>query len=1154
MLTATVESSASSGRFVQIAGEDYYEIENYDAIRPFLMSIVSSGDHWLYISSGGGLTAGRVCAERCLFPYETVDRLHDSHPHNGPLTLVRRRDAAGNVELWRPFADGMVATAPGARRLLKHISGDEVVFEETHEAWGLTFRYSWRTSRRFGFVRTSSLTNHGEAGVHLEIVDGFQNVCPSGLSLATHQQASCLADAYKLSEVEPSTKLGIFSLTAQILDRAEAAEVLRTTTVWTHGLPDATVFLTAAGLRKFCRGDDPKADQRRAGQRSNYLVFAPIELAAGETQSWHLAADVHRDHQQVAWTRRQLMDSASLDDALRVSLAADRLDLRRNIASADGLQATNSRMATAHHQANVLFNNMRGGVFPHDYRVESADFLKFVAARNRDAYQAGHSMLRNLPGQIDYGDLLAAVRQDGDSHLLRLTLEYLPLTFGRRHGDPSRPWNAFEIRVREDDGSIIYNYQGNWRDIFQNWEALGRSFPAFLPSFVAKFLNASTIDGFNPYRLTRDGVDWEIPDPEDPWSNIGYWGDHQIIYLAKLIEATREHAPGCLEQMFDEAIFGYANVPYRIRPFENVVVDSKKTIDFDRYTAQEVQRRVGDLGADGKLVLDAQGAVYHVNLVEKLLVPVLAKLSNLVVDGGIWLNTQRPEWNDANNALVGPGLSMVTVCYLRRHLELLIDMLRQAGDRRFSLSVEVEQWFRGIRTVYQDNLQLLNEATISDQDRGRILQELGRAFSDYRLKVYEDGFSGKHTVGGNELIEFFRVALEYLDHSIRSNRRDDCLYHAYNLLDLNASGDSAEINRLYVMLEGQVAVLSSGLLDAGQALELIDAMFDSQLYRDDQRTFMLYPHRDLPGFLARNQVPGDAVQAIPLLRNLVDQSNRSLIVRDAFGEFHFAPQIQRAVDLNAALDALAADQQWSDAVDADRGAVSRLFDEVFGHKTYTGRSGAMYGYEGLGCVYWHMVSKLLLAVQENVFAAVDRQAPKAAVEALADAYFLVRGGLSADKSPAEYGAFPADPYSHTPLHAGAQQPGMTGQVKEEVLARFGELGVRVRDGRMVFEPSTLLRRREFFTDRASFSYIPLAGEESRLDLPAGSLAFTICQTPVVYQLVGDAFRLRVTMADGAQLDMQDGTLDQQTTREVFDRTGKVERIDVYLPDAAIVRA
>ena len=39
------------------------------------------------------------------------------------------------------------------------------------------------------------------------------------------------------------------------------------------------------------------------------------------------------------------------------------------------------------------------------------------------------------------------------------------------------------------------------------------------------------------------------------------------------------------------------------------------------------------------------------------------------------MNTQRPEWNDANNALVGKGLSVVTLCYLRRFIVFFKDLL-----------------------------------------------------------------------------------------------------------------------------------------------------------------------------------------------------------------------------------------------------------------------------------------------------------------------------------------------------------------------------------------------------------------------------------------------------------------------------------------------
>ena len=44
-------------------------------------------------------------------------------------------------------------------------------------------------------------------------------------------------------------------------------------------------------------------------------------------------------------------------------------------------------------------------------------------------------------------------------------------------------------------------------------------------------------------------------------------------------------------------------------------------------------------------------------------------MSNFIPEGGIWMNTQRPEWNDANNALVGNGVSMVTLYYLEKILK-----------------------------------------------------------------------------------------------------------------------------------------------------------------------------------------------------------------------------------------------------------------------------------------------------------------------------------------------------------------------------------------------------------------------------------------------------------------------------------------------------
>ncbi|MDH3364328.1 MAG: hypothetical protein OEM45_11525, partial [Gammaproteobacteria bacterium] len=93
---------AVTGEFMEIAGERYYAIHNVDRMEPFFMSVVSGTDHWLFISSTGGLTAGRVSPETALFPYVTVDKIHESTTHTGSKTVLRV-SVKGEQYLWEPF-------------------------------------------------------------------------------------------------------------------------------------------------------------------------------------------------------------------------------------------------------------------------------------------------------------------------------------------------------------------------------------------------------------------------------------------------------------------------------------------------------------------------------------------------------------------------------------------------------------------------------------------------------------------------------------------------------------------------------------------------------------------------------------------------------------------------------------------------------------------------------------------------------------------------------------------------------------------------------------------------------------------------------------------------------------------------------------------
>jgi hypothetical protein len=212
----------------------------------------------------------------------------------------------------------------------------------------------------------------------------------------------------------------------------------------------------------------------------------------------------------------------------------------------------------------------------------------------------------------------------------------------------------------------------------------------------------------------------------------------------------------------------------------------------------------------------------------------------------------------------------------------------------------------------------------------------------------------------------------------------------------------------------------------------------------------------------------------------------------------------------------------------------------------------MFGFEGLGCIYWHMVSKLLLAVQENFFAALESDADAAVCPHLGGLYYRVREGIGFNKTPAEYGAFPTDPYSHTPGHNGAQQPGMTGQVKEEVLSRFGELGLRVVDGEVRFDPR-LLRAREFSSEARWFRYLDVDGQWQELKVPTPGLVFTWCQIPIVYRLRSEGRpTLTVTLQDGNVQTMPQLSLPASLSSELFRRSGQIRQISLDFPQEALL--
>lgn len=1130
------------GEFVEIQGEKFYKISNNNLMPDFFMTIVSDSDHWMFISSNGSLSAGRKDRNNALFPYYTDDKIHDYCGITGSksLLLVKKNE---KTYLWEPFSKDLSKIYKIERNLYKSIYGDKIIFEEINKDLQLAFQYGWYSSEKFGFIKKSILTNQSHNSVTIEVLDGITNILPSGVDYNFQNEYSNLLDGYKKNELLDKTDLGLFMLSSIPVDRAEPSESLNATTVWSEGLKDSKILISNKQVENFRKGLPIQTETDIRASRGAYLVNATLEFKQQASHEWVIVAEINQSTTDVANLNHFLEKESSLKEILNNDIQKGTEKLIKIVASADGMQNSNEELGSARHFSNTMFNVMRGGIFLDHYNIETVDFKKFVFDTNKAIGEEFNSLINELPASISNNDLIQLAEKTGSADFTRICYEYLPLTFSRRHGDPSRPWNFFSIDTKNEDGSPKSDYQGNWRDIFQNWEALSLSYPEFIENIISKFVNASTPDGYNPYRIMRNGIDWECPDPDDPWAYIGYWGDHQIIYLQKLFEVSDNYHPGKLNEFLTKDVFAYANVPYRIKSYEEIVKNPQDTILFDFTLNNKIKDLVEEFGADGRLVLNGEKKIYHVNLTEKILVTLLSKLSNFVPEAGIWLNTQRPEWNDANNALVGNGVSMVTLYYLRRFLKFLNEKFSDLSESKINISEEVKTLFDSIFKLFGENTSILQKG-FSDEERLYFTKILGEAGTKYRNTLYSHSFSGnKKTIDAGELVRFTGLALNYVDQSINANKREDGLYHAYNLISFSETGVS--IRYLYEMLEGQVAVLSAGSLSTQESLNVLDSLKKSQLFREDQYSYILYPDRQLPLFVEKNNIPSDKVNESKLLSRLVADNNSSVVSVDNSGNYHFNGTFRNADVLAKALDNLDAEEYVS-FVKEDKEQVLEIYEEMFDHQSFTGRSGTFYAYEGLGSIYWHMVSKLLLASEEIFFKAIDEGAEPTVIGRLKEHYYEIKAGVGLYKSPELYGAFPTDAYSHTPGGAGVKQPGMTGQVKEDVIARMGELGVRVHNGEITFDTS-LLNKNEFLNDKKVFEYFDLNSDKQQISLNEKQLAFTLCQVPVIYTL-SDHDEIAVLLKDGRREVFRNNSVNQQFSRLIFDRNGLVMRIDVEIKE------
>jgi hypothetical protein len=94
----------------------------------------------------------------------------------------------------------------------------------------------------------------------------------------------------------------------------------------------------------------------------------------------------------------------------------------------------------------------------------------------------------------------------------------------------------------------------------------------------------------------------------------------------------------------------------------------------------------------------------------------------------------------------------------------------------------------------------------------------------------------------------------------------------------------------------------------------------------------------------------------------------------------------------------------------------------------------------------------------------------------------------------------------------------------------------------------LLKRQEYLGEAGIYEYIDVNGNRRTVDLPAGSLAYTFCQVPVVY-IDSDAEKILVHYAEGRPREVSGCDLDDEISNHILRRDGRIRQLTVYTQPA-----
>ncbi len=248
---------------------------------------------------------------------------------------------------------------------------------------------------------------------------------PYGVTSDLQNAASNLVDAYKRSELHVESGLGIFALSAIIVDKAEPSEALKSNVVWSFGLNNPKYLVSSLQLSNFRKKNKVTPESDVKGEKGAYFINSEVVLKQNSKQKWTIVANVNQDHSDVAQLINTIQSEKNIEDLINQDIEFGTQNLISLNASSDALQFTADNLRDTRHFANTLFNIMRGGIFDNNYQIEKHDFLKYIEKANVNVFQKIQNDANQLPQLFSLDEIKQFATNQNDADFKRLTFRIL---------------------------------------------------------------------------------------------------------------------------------------------------------------------------------------------------------------------------------------------------------------------------------------------------------------------------------------------------------------------------------------------------------------------------------------------------------------------------------------------------------------------------------------------------------------------------------------------------------------------------------------------------------------------------------------------------------------------------------------------------------